>query len=116
MRRKFSGRGRAGRIDSPREAGSGPSAPPGSGGGRGMSKGDPSGEARLSRASVGRLSLYLRRLKGLLQDGTTTVSSGQLGEALGIRDAQVRKDLASLGSLGLPGVGYPTQELITAIR
>lgn len=74
------------------------------------------GEPRLSRASVGRLSLYLRRLEEFLAEGTATISSGQLGETLGITDAQVRKDLAYLGSLGLPGVGYPTQELIAAIR
>jgi redox-sensing transcriptional repressor len=71
---------------------------------------------RLSRAAVGRLSLYLRRLEGLLQAGTAKVSSGQLGEPLGVPDTQVRKDLASLGSLGHPGVGYPTSELISAIR
>jgi redox-sensing transcriptional repressor len=74
------------------------------------------GEPRLSRACVGRLSLYLRRLEGYRGEGTATVSSGQLGEALGVTDAQVRKDLAYLGNLGLPGVGYPTRELIAAIR
>jgi redox-sensing transcriptional repressor len=73
-------------------------------------------EPHLSRASVGRLSLYLRRLESLLREGTAKVSSGHLGEALGVTDAQVRKDLAYLGSLGQPGIGYPTQELITAIR
>ncbi len=86
-----------------------------------MNKGDPPREAtslepRLSRASVGRFSLYLRRLEGLLREGATTVSSAQLGEALGVTDAQVRKDLAYLGNLGQPGIGYPTQELIAAIR
>ena len=40
-------------------------------------------ELRPSRASVGRLSLYLRRLEELLRDGTTKVSSGLLGESLG---------------------------------
>ena len=73
-------------------------------------------DPRPSRASVGRLSLYLRRLEGLLRQGTTKVSSGQLGEALGVTDAQVRKDLACLGNLGQPGIGYPTEELIAAIR
>lgn len=73
-------------------------------------------EIRLSRASVGRLSLYLRRLEGLLQEGTSRVSSSGLGEALGITDTQVRKDLASLGSLGQPGIGYDVAELIGAIR
>jgi redox-sensing transcriptional repressor len=74
------------------------------------------GEPRLSRASVGRLSLYLRRVEELLREGSPTVSSGQLGESLGLSDAQVRKDLAYLGSLGQPGIGYPTQELGNAIR
>jgi redox-sensing transcriptional repressor len=73
-------------------------------------------ESRLSRASVGRFSLYLRHLEGMLRDGTLKVSSSQLGEALGITDAQVRKDLACLGSLGHPGIGYVTEELIGAIR
>ena len=71
---------------------------------------------RLSRAAVSRLSLYLRRLEGLLQLGTAKVSSGQLGEPLGVPDTQVRKDLASIGSLGHSGIGYPIPELISAIR
>jgi redox-sensing transcriptional repressor len=74
------------------------------------------GEPRLSRASVGRLSLYLRHLEELLQLGAMKISSRQLGEALGVTDVQVRKDLAHLGNLGQPGIGYPTQELIAAIR
>ncbi len=62
-------------------------------------------DLRLSRASVGRLSLYLRRLEDLLTEGVGKVSSGLLGEALGLTDTQVRKDLASLGRLGHPGIG-----------
>ena len=73
-------------------------------------------EARLSRASAGRLSLYLRQLKGCVQEGLKKISSSQLGEAVGITDVQVRKDLAHLGSLGQPGIGYATDELIAAIR
>jgi redox-sensing transcriptional repressor len=89
-----------------------------------MSKADPArshashsaNEARLSRASVHRFSLYLRRLQRFLREGVQTVSSGQLGDALGITDAQVRKDLAYLGNLGQPGIGYPARELIDALR
>jgi redox-sensing transcriptional repressor len=88
-----------------------------------MSKPDsarsPSGgpsEARLSRASVQRFSLYLRHLQRFAREGVQTVSSGQLGDALGITDAQVRKDLAYLGNLGQPGIGYPAQELADALR
>ena len=88
----------------------------------GMSKGDPARDSnghhdhRLSRAGVNRLSLYLRRLEGLLREGATTASSSQLAEALGVTDAQVRKDLAYVGSLGHAGIGYPARELIAAIR
>ena len=88
-----------------------------------MNKSDPTrssangpGEARLSRASVHRFSLYLRHLQRFVREGVPTVSSGQLGEALGITDAQVRKDLAYLGNLGQPGIGYPARELIDALR
>jgi redox-sensing transcriptional repressor len=73
-------------------------------------------EPRPSRASVGRLSLYLRHLEDLVRENVLTVSSGQLGEPLGVTDAQVRKDLAYLGNLGVPGIGYPTQDLIAGIR
>lgn len=72
--------------------------------------------AKLSRASVGRLSLYLRRLEMLHREGASKVSSRLLGEALGVTDAQVRKDLAYLGNLGHPGIGYAAPELIAAIR
>jgi redox-sensing transcriptional repressor len=83
---------------------------------KGDALGDGASGAKPSRASVGRLSLYLRRLEGLLREGVTKVSSGLLGEALGVTDAQVRKDLAYLGNLGHPGIGYAAPELIAAIR
>jgi redox-sensing transcriptional repressor len=73
-------------------------------------------DGRLSRATVTRFSLYLRHLEEALQKGAQKVSSRQLGEALGLTDAQVRKDLACLGNLGQPGIGYPSEELIAAIR
>jgi redox-sensing transcriptional repressor len=71
---------------------------------------------RLSRASVHRFSLYLRHLERLQHEGALKVSSGQVGAALGINDAQVRKDLAYLGNLGQPGIGYPIVDLIAALR
>jgi redox-sensing transcriptional repressor len=84
-----------------------------------MSKADSansSGEHRLSRASVHRFSLYLRHLERLQQEGGQKVSSSQVGEALGINDAQVRKDLAYLGNLGQPGIGYHIRDLVGALR
>jgi redox-sensing transcriptional repressor len=71
----------------------------------------------IPRASVGRLSLYLRRLESLQAEGIVHVSSNTLGESLSLPDTQIRKDLAVLGErLGHPGIGYDVGELITAIR
>lgn len=87
-----------------------------------MSKFDPERTAAagadrpLSLASARRLSLYLRCLESFRREEVIKVSSSQLGEALGVSDAQVRKDLAGLGNLGQPGIGYATPELIAAIR
>jgi redox-sensing transcriptional repressor len=73
-------------------------------------------EIRPSRVSAARLSLYLRCLDTWRRTGTLTASSGDLAAALGFGDAQVRKDLSALGSLGRRGVGYNVVELIDAIR
>ena len=66
--------------------------------------------------AVRRLSLYLRQLEALLAEGRRTVSSRQLGDALGLSDAQVRKDLAYFGQFGHPGIGYRVDELIVRVR
>src|SRR4029077_5476706 len=68
------------------------------------------------KAGVGRVSLYLRQLESFQRQGHTTVSSSQLGAALGIGDAQVRKDLAFFGQFGYPGIGYRIEELTVALR
>jgi redox-sensing transcriptional repressor len=70
---------------------------------------------RLSRAAAQRLSLYLRCVAGWPAD-EDTISSGQIADAVGVSDAQVRRDLAALGHLGQRGVGYEVKELATAIR
>lgn len=67
-------------------------------------------------AVVNRLSLYLRELRHLIDDGEETTSSSQLGRRLGFTDAQVRKDLAHFGHFGHPGIGYRCSELVEAIR
>ena len=67
-------------------------------------------------AVVSRLSLYLRELQQLLRNGSETVSSTKLGQALGFTDAQVRKDLAFFGAFGYPGLGYRCGELVAEIK
>ncbi len=66
--------------------------------------------------AIRRLSLYLRQLESFSDENRRTVSSRQLGEALGLSDAQVRKDLAYFGQFGHPGIGYRVPELILRAR
>lgn len=66
--------------------------------------------------AVRRLSLYLRQLDSFAQQDRHTVSSRELGRALGLGDAQVRKDLATFGSFGQPGVGYRVEDLSARLR
>lgn len=66
--------------------------------------------------AVRRLSLYLRQLEVFHEADRLTVSSRELGESLGLSDAQVRKDFAYFGQFGHPGIGYQVQELIMRVR
>ncbi|MDP9173769.1 MAG: redox-sensing transcriptional repressor Rex [Planctomycetota bacterium] len=66
--------------------------------------------------AVRRLSLYLRQLEAFKRKDRRTVSSKQLGESLGLTDAQVRKDLAYFGQFGHPGIGYRVEDLIAQVR
>jgi redox-sensing transcriptional repressor len=77
---------------------------------------DPAGDKLAPKAVVGRVSLYLRQLEVFRRQGQTTISSSQLGAALTIKNAQVRKDLAFFGQFGYPGIGYRIEELIAALR
>lgn len=66
--------------------------------------------------TVKRLSLYLGCVEDLLIAVVQTVNSRQLAEALGLTAAQVRKDLATFGQFGRPGVGYRTADLVARFR
>ena len=66
--------------------------------------------------AVRRLSLYLRQLETFGDSNLRTISSKQLGQALRITDAQVRKDLAYFGQFGRAGIGYNVPELIARLR
>jgi len=66
--------------------------------------------------AVRRLSLYLRQLESFKRAERRTISSKQLGESLGLTDAQVRKDFAYFGQFGHPGIGYRVDELIGRVK
>jgi redox-sensing transcriptional repressor len=73
---------------------------------------------KISELTVNRLSIYLRCLNALADEGTETVSSQSLAERFNLNSAQIRKDLAYFGEFGVRGVGYYVDDLrrhITAI-
>lgn len=74
------------------------------------------GSESIPSATVRRLSLYLRQLETLKENDRRTTSSRQLGDALGLSPAQIRKDLAYFGQFGHPGIGYRVEELILRLR
>jgi redox-sensing transcriptional repressor len=65
----------------------------------------------VSELTTNRLSLYLRCLTALDSAGVRTVSSHTLAEQFHLNAAQIRKDLANFGELGVRGIGYYVQEL-----
>ncbi|MFH0792951.1 MAG: redox-sensing transcriptional repressor Rex [bacterium] len=71
---------------------------------------------RIPKAVIKRLSLYSRILKTLETKKVEKVSSKELGEALGLNSAQVRKDLAYFGQFGVPGFGYYVDDLRSNIK
>lgn len=74
------------------------------------------GTKKVSESTVGRLSLYLRLLSELDQDGQRTLSSEELARRCGTTAAQVRKDLSFFGTFGKRGMGYSVPELAAALR
>jgi len=66
----------------------------------------------VSEAATHRLSLLLRGLRRLHEEGVGTVSSFGLAQRFGMNAAQIRKDLAHLGEFGVRGVGYDVADLL----
>jgi redox-sensing transcriptional repressor len=77
---------------------------------------NPRPDLSIPNPAVRRLSLYLRQLEAFQRKDRRTISSKQLGESLGLTDAQVRKDLAYFGQFGHPGIGYRVEDLIAQVR
>lgn len=65
---------------------------------------------------IGRLPIYLRALQRMEEKGVQTISSKELGEYVGISDAQIRKDISQFGEFGKQGTGYNIPYLIEKLR
>ncbi len=70
----------------------------------------------LPRPSLSRLPLYYRFLVEAAERGETIVSSEDIGRALGLPSAQIRKDLSFLREFGRPGVGYDVEALAASLE
>ncbi len=65
--------------------------------------------------TIKRLPLYLRSLRDLQMQGEVFASSAALAKKLMFDPVVVRKDLAITGVVGTPRLGFPVDELISAI-
>jgi redox-sensing transcriptional repressor len=73
------------------------------------------GRPIIPRKTIYRLSIYLRCLARLHENGIGTVSSEALAKAAGVKPTQLRKDLAYFGTFGTRGLGYDVTDLFKKI-
>lgn len=73
------------------------------------------GKPEIPRKTIYRLSIYLRCLARLRENGIGTVSSEALAKAAGVKSTQLRKDLAYFGTFGTRGLGYEVADLSNKI-
>src|SRR5438128_12487421 len=69
----------------------------------------------IPRKAIYRLSVYLRCLGRLKQNGIRTVSSEALAKAARVKSTQLRKDLTYFGQFGTRGLGYDVEQLAAMI-
>jgi redox-sensing transcriptional repressor len=73
------------------------------------------GCSNVPEATIGRLPLYLEKLKLLQAIGVEDVSSRQLAESLDIKASQLRHDFHYFGGFSRPGRPYQVQKLVAAL-
>lgn len=70
----------------------------------------------VSELTTTRLSHYLRCLNMVAVEGQRRISSHELANRFDLSSAQIRKDLACFGELGIRGVGYDVESLRLHLR
>lgn len=71
---------------------------------------------KLSRALAGRLARYREIIDLAQKSGKAYVSSDSCGRELHVDGTLVRKDMACLGVVGKPHVGYPVADVLAALE
>jgi redox-sensing transcriptional repressor len=70
----------------------------------------------VSSLTLNRLSLYLRCLRTLRDQGVQRVSSQRLADQFDLSAPLIRKDLAQFGEFGIRGTGYDIEHLIDRLH
>jgi len=66
--------------------------------------------------TVGRLSLYLRVLKQMMENGSVHIFSRDLAKLAGVSSSQVRQDLMNVSVVGTPQNGYTAISLLLSLN
>lgn len=70
----------------------------------------------VSPLTLNRLSVYLRCLRRLQEDGVNRISSQELARRFQLSSSQIRKDLAQFGEFGIRGIGYDVGALARSLN
>lgn len=70
---------------------------------------------KVAEPTVERLVQYRRLLERLVSEDILVVSSREIGDMLGFKASQIRKDLSYFGEIGKRGVGYGVSRLLTHV-
>lgn len=74
-------------------------------------------ETEIPDIVIRRLPMYVRTLQTLIErTGSTSISSDDLADAVGVSGAQIRRDLSYFGRFGKQGKGYDAQRLVDEIN
>ena len=73
-------------------------------------------KASITKATLGRLPLYLKYLKDLSDNDSDCVSATMISKDLDLGEVMVRKDLGAVSGAGKPKIGYVKSELINSIE
>ncbi|MCI5905044.1 MAG: redox-sensing transcriptional repressor Rex [Oscillospiraceae bacterium] len=66
----------------------------------------------IPKATLGRVPVYLRYVRGLPDEIDSTISATKIARGVFLGEVQVRKDLALISGRGKPRVGYERDKLI----
>ena len=72
-------------------------------------------QIEVSRATMGRIPMYLKYLKSAIHSGDN-ISATTIAKQLGLGEVQVRKDLSAVSGAGRPKTGYNIGELIASLE